>query len=322
MPQSAVVAILARIQEPENAGMTNISRVTLKGRGVLSIDGPDARTFLQGIITNDIGHVGPACAIYAALLTPQGKFLFDFFIADDGEGGLLLDTRRDRVDALVERLDFYRLRAKVRIRDVSEDWRVSALIGDDAAGTARLVSRPGNARREGRSVIMVDPRLTALGVRAIHPADSPAFAHVTDMPPDAYETLRLDLSVGEATLDILVARSFALESNFDHLNAIDFTKGCYVGQELTARTRYRGTVRRRLYRVSATGNAGLPDPGTLITAGTTEIGEMRSSAGATGIALIRMDRLEDAAGSEIRAGTAAVCAERPAWFPPATAPRD
>ncbi|MDE0417213.1 MAG: folate-binding protein [bacterium] len=299
--------------------MTDTSRVELAGRGVLAIDGPDARTFLQGIITNDVGQVDRACAIYAALLTPQGKFLFDFFVADDGDGGLLLDTRRDRLDALVERLDFYKLRAKVRIRDLSENWRVSALIGDDAARTARLVSRPGNARLRERSVIMVDPRLAALGVRVIHPVERPAFADIAGMPADVYESLRLNLSVGEATLDMLVGKSFALESNFDHLNAIDFTKGCYVGQELTARTRYRGTVRRRLYRVRATDDGGLPDPGTLITAGTTEIGEMRSSRGATGIALIRMDRLEEAGDREIRAGAAAVCAERPQWFPPEAA---
>ena len=300
--------------------MTDTSRVALEGRGVLAIDGPDARTFLQGIITNDIGQVDRACTIYAALLTPQGKFLFDFFVADDGDGGLLLDTRLDRLDALVERLDFYRLRAKVRIRDVSENWRVSALVGNEAARTARLVSRPGNARLAEHSVIMVDPRLAALGVRVIHPVDRPAFAEIAGMPADVYESLRLDLSVGEATLDILVGKSFALESNFDHLNAIDFTKGCYVGQELTARTRYRGTVRRRLYRVSTTDDGILPDPGTLITAGKTEIGEMRSSRGATGIALIRMDRLEEAGDREIRAGTAALCARRPVWFPPEPAP--
>ena len=302
--------------------MMETSRVALEGRGVLAIDGPDARTFLQGIITNDIGQVDRACALYAALLTPQGKFLFDFFIADDGEGGLLVDTRRDRLDDLLERLDFYRLRAKVRMRDVSQDWRVGALIGDGAARAARLVARPGNARLAEGSVIMVDPRLAALGVRVIHPVDRPAFAEVAGVPAEAYESHRLDLSAGEATLDMIVGKSFALESNLDHLNAIDFTKGCYVGQELTARTRYRGTVRRRLYRVVAVNGGGLPDPGTLITAGKTEVGEMRSSRGATGIALIRMDRLEEAGDREIRAGAAILNAERPRWFPRESASAD
>ena len=302
--------------------MTETSRVALEGRGVLAIDGPDARTFLQGIITNDIGQVDRACAIYAALLTPQGKFLFDFFIADDGEGGLLLDTRRDRLDGLVERLDFYRLRAKVRIRDVTQDWDVSAVIGDEAASIAHLVSRPGNARLAEGSVIMIDPRLAALGVRVIHPVDRPVFAELASASTDAYESHRLDLSVGEATLDILVGKSFALESNFDHLNAIDFAKGCYVGQELTARTRFRGTVRKRLYRVSAANDTSLPDSGTLITVGKTEIGEMRSSRGGTGIALIRMDRLEEAGDREVRAGTAVLHAERPGWFPQESASAD
>ncbi len=302
--------------------MTETSRVALESRGVLAIDGPDARTFLQGIITNDIGQVDRACAIYAALLTPQGKFLFDFFIAEDGEGSLFLDTRRDRVDALLERLDFYRLRAKVRIRDVSEDWGVSAIIGDKAASIARLVSRPGNARLADDSIIMIDPRLAALGVRVIHPVDRPVFAEIAGKSQDAYESHRLDLSVGEATLDMIVGKSFALESNLDHLNAIDFTKGCYVGQELTARTRYRGTVRRRLYRVSATNGGNLPEPGTRITAGETEIGEMRSGRGATGIALIRMDRLEEAGDREVRGGTTILNAERPGWFPQDSASAD
>ncbi len=302
--------------------MTDTVRIALEGRGILAIDGPEARPFLQGIITNDIDQVDRGCAIYAALLTPQGKFLFDFIIAEDGEGGLLLDTRRDRLDALHERLDFYRLRAKVRIRDVSEDWRVNALIGDEAARIARLVSRSGNARLAERAIIMIDPRLAALGVRIIHPADSPVYADIADMPADAYDSHRLALSVGEATLDILVGKSFALESNFDHLNAVDFNKGCYVGQELTARTRYRGTVRRRLYRVVSSEGGCLPDPGTLITAGKTEIGEMRSSRDATGIALIRTDRLEEAGKREIRAGATALVAERPGWFPADSAGAD
>ncbi len=289
-------------------------RVSLGDRGVLAAGGPDARTFLQGIVTNDIDKVDRARSVYAALLTPQGKFLFDFIICDDGHGGLLIDTPRDRLGELAARLDFYRLRARVTLSDASDDWRVSALLGDGAARAARLVGAAGNTRRDNDMIIMVDPRLAALGVRALHRPDRSAFPEVPGASPGEYEALRMALAVPEGGRDILVGKSFALESNLDVLNGVDFEKGCYVGQELTARTRYRGTVRRRLFRVTATGGASLPEPGTPLTAGTAEIGEMRSARGSAGIALVRMDRLAEAGDAEIRAGAVALRPERPEWL--------
>ena len=289
-------------------------RIALEDRGILAVAGPDAREFLQGIVTNDINRVDRARSIYAALLTPQGKFLFDFFICDDGSGGLLLDTRLDRIESLAQRLDFYRLRAKVDISDASSDWRVTALIGNGAARAARLFSAPGNARHDNGCIIMIDPRLDSLGVRALHHPDRPVFRKIPEAALRDYEAHRMALAVPEAGTDILIEKSFALESNFDHLNAVDFEKGCYVGQELTARTRYRGTVRRRLFRVTVTGSGDLPAPGTPIMAGKAVIGEMRSGAGSFGIALIRMDRLEEAADAEIRAGSVTLRPEKPEWL--------
>ena len=273
--------------------MTAIKTIALPGRGVLGVTGPEATAFLQGLITNDIELVNPARAIYAALLTPQGKFLFDFLIADDGDGGYLLETDRERLADLAKRLTFYKLRSQVDITDRCDDLAVSALIGDGAAARAKLNAAAGNAWRCGTTMIYVDPRLAMLGVRMIHPAnEAPAIAGDAVGTVDDYEALRLELGVPEAGRDVLVDKSFILESNFEELNAVDFDKGCYVGQELTARTKHRGKIRKRLFRVDVDGD--LPPAGTPIMAGEAEIGEVRSGNGRTGIALIRTDRLDEA----------------------------
>jgi folate-binding protein YgfZ len=294
--------------------MTAITSIPLPGRGVLAVRGPEARTFLQGLVTNDVTRVNPARAIYAALLTPQGKFLFDFLIADDGAGGMLFDTDRERLPELAKRLTFYKLRSKVEIADLSGELAVTALVGDGAAARAKLVGAAGNAWRLDGSAVFVDPRLAPLGVRMIHSAGSPApFAGDQEGTADDYEALRLGLGVPEAGRDVLVDKSFILESNFEELNAIDFDKGCYVGQELTARTKHRGKVRKRLFRVDITGDA--PPAGTPIMAGEAEIGELRSGKGSTAIALIRIDRLEEAAenGEALLADGVAVTPVKPEW---------
>ena len=294
--------------------MTAIKSIPLPARGVLGVGGPEARTFLQGLVTNDVTRVNPARAIYAALLTPQGKFLFDFLIADDGIGGLLLDTDRDRLPELAKRLTFYKLRSKVEIVDRSDDLAVTAQIGEAAARHAKLNGAAGNAWRFGDTMIMVDPRLARLGVRLIHPAGQAlAIAGDETGSPEDYEALRLDLGVPEGGRDVLVDKSFILESNFEELNAIDFDKGCYVGQELTARTKHRGKIRKRLFRVDAIGD--LPPAGTPIMAGQAEIGEVRSGLGHTAIALIRTDRLEEAneKGDDLVAGGIALTPVKPDW---------
>ena len=293
--------------------MAKPSTIPLDERGVLAVGGAEARDFLQGLVTNDMAKAGPRRALFAALLTPQGKFLFDFIVLDDGRGGILLDTARDRLPELARRLALYRLRRRVTIEDVSATLGVSALIGDGAAEAVGLESAAGSARRDGTSIACVDPRLAALGVRLVHPAEEPP--HLDGIgagTPDDYHAHRLALAVPEGGRDVLVDKSFILESNFEELNGVDFDKGCYVGQELTARTKFRGKIRRRLHGVTA--RTALPPPGTPITAGGAAIGEMRGAMAGRGIALIRTDRLQ-AAGpeAEIMAGGVGVVPIKPDW---------
>ena len=267
-----------------------MTAILLEDRSVIVLSGPEARTFLQGLITNDIEKVGPGRAIYAALLTPQGKILFDFLIAE-GDGALMLDCHRDGRDALVKRLTMYRLRSKVQI-EVREQLTVLAGL----TGTPAI-----------RGVTFSDPRLPALGHRTIG-----TVAEIPDVTArtEAYHGHRLELGVPEAG-DFGSDRMFALDADLDDLHAIDFEKGCYVGQELTARMKHRGTARKRLLVVSA--EATLPATGELRANGNS-IGDLVSTYGQRGFALVRLDRLEQAMGADIEADGVRVSVTKQDWL--------
>ena len=288
----------------------------LEDRGVLSVSGADARAFLQGIVTNDIDKVTPDNAIYAALLTPQGKYLFDFFIAAHGDG-LLLDAEAARLPDLAKRLTMYRLRAKAEIADVSTDNSVAAIFGDDAAGDLAMPAQAGAARAIGNGVVFVDPRLAAAGARAILPrADAEAVltdAGLTPASAEDYDSNRLQFGLPDSSRDLIVDKATMVESNFEDLNGVDFGKGCYVGQEVTARTKYRGLVRKRLLRVDVDGP--LPAPGTPIMLNGKEAGTMQSGRDAVGIALLRLEQVDRAAssGEPLTAGDARLTPIKPDW---------
>lgn len=269
--------------------------ILLEDRSVVVLSGPEARPFLQGLITNDIEKVGPGRAIYAALLTPQGKILFDFLVAE-GDGALLLDCHRDHRDGLVKRLSMYRLRARVQIE-----------ARDQLVVEAGLTGTPAK-----RGVTFADPRLAELGHRTIG-----TLAEVPDSAARAqtYHHHRLDLGVPEAR-DFGSDRMFALDADLDELHAIDFNKGCYVGQELTARMKHRGTARKRLLPVATEDGSALPDGDDPVTADGRALGEVVSSHGARGFALIRLDKLDEAAGVALQAGEKPVVLTRPAWLCP------
>ncbi len=281
--------------------------VFLEERGVLAVGGPQRLSFLQGLISNDVERVRPDQTIYAALLTPQGKFLFEFFIADR-DGVLLLDTDRDRLPDLQKRLMMYKLRSDVTIADRTGDFSVHALLGPvDGLGDA-----PGAALALDNGVAFTDPRSARLGARAILPRGTAQTTFdrlgFTAGPFEAYEARRVEVGAADSRRDLEVDKTLLLEANFETFNGISFSKGCYVGQELTARTKYRGNVRRRLYPVVI---EGVTAPGTEVNLGDKLVGEVRSIAGNRGIALLRIEDVEQARaeGAALTAGGATVRVE-------------
>jgi folate-binding protein YgfZ len=274
----------------------------LDDRAVLAISGPQARDFLQGLVTNDIaGGLAPGAGLYTALLSPQGKILFDFLVTE-GDGALLLDVARPSRDALLKKLTMYRLRTKIEIE-----------ARDQLGVYVNLKGHPDNRSLSyaDRAVSFADPRLAALGVRSIGAiAEMPA-----NLPgPRLYHQHRLALGVPEAG-DFGIEKIFALDAGLAELNGVSFTKGCYIGQELTSRMKHRATSRKRIL----TATAGIPIPSAgPVTKGGVEIGELISTHGNTAFALVRLDRLEETTG-QIVAGEIPVALARPTWLAGASA---
>jgi len=290
--------------------------VTLPSRGILAIDGPDRAAFLQGLVSNDVTQAGPSRAIYAAFLTPQGKYLHDFFIVELG-GKLLLDCEAERLADLQRRLKMYKLRSKITLEDVSAQYSVTAVFGADALEALGLPAEPGEATPLGDGVAFADPRLPGLGARAILPRGSegevlePAGFSAVDLA--SYDRMRLEAGVPDGSRDMVVEKAILLENNLDELHAISWQKGCYMGQELTARTRYRGLVRKRLFPVIVEG--ALPEPGTLVMLGDKEAGEVRSGSGDRALALLRLEEIAkaEAEGVSLLAGEAKLTPVEPGW---------
>lgn len=249
-------------------------------RAVLRLSGPEARDFLQGLVTNDVRKLD-AGPVYAALLSPQGKYLFDFVLVPDGDD-VLVDVKADRAAALGQRLAMYRLRAKVAIAPAG----LGVAIG--------LGARPEGA------LVVADPRDAGLGWRA-YVADPAGFvAGMAPLDPARIAALRVALGVPETGVELVADDSYILEMGFERLNGVDFRKGCYVGQEVTARMKHKTELRKGLARVEVEGPP--PAPGTAILAGDRPAGALFTTAEGAGLAYLRFDR----AAGELRAGEAIV----------------
>jgi folate-binding protein YgfZ len=294
--------------------------VLLENRGVLTVSGPDRRSFLQGLVSNDLDKVSSTQARHAALLTAQGRYLHDFMMVEVDEA-IWLDAEAGRLADLQRRLSTYRLRAKVSLAERG-DLGVVAILGDAALAAIGLPAEPGLARPLAGGIAFVDPRLAALGARCIlpRPAARSALlaAGLRDAEFVAYDRLRLRLGVPDGSRDMVPEKSILLESGFDELNGIDWNKGCYIGQELTARTKYRGLVRRRLMPVTIDGQA--PAPGAIVTVDGREVGETRSSCDNLGLALLRIEPALE--GGRLSAGDAIITPHRPQWMRYPTKPID
>jgi folate-binding protein YgfZ len=263
---------------------------------------------LQGLVSNDTTRVSSERAVYAAFLTPQGKYLHDFIMVEH-DGAIWLDCEAARLADLKRRLSVFRLRAKVTL-DERPDLAVAAVFGGPLFG---LPAEAGAARVLDGGVALVDPRLAALGVRVVLPRDEIgrilAEAGAVEADFAEYDRLRLGLGVPDGSRDLMLDKSILLEAGFDELNGVDWQKGCYIGQELTARTKYRGLIKKRLFPVRLDGPA--PEPGAIITADGHEAGEMRSSRDGLGLALLR---LESVAKQQLAVGDTSVTAETPDWM--------
>jgi len=237
---------------------------TLPGRAVVSVRGPEAGHFLHNLLTADIDQLGEGQAAYAALLTPQGKILFDMFVLKAGDGYLIDCSASQRAD-LLKRLSMYKLRAKVEIAG-RDDLAVNASPGEIAGGYR-------------------DPRDPAIGWRAIGAPAGEA---------QGYDAARIAAGLADSTADLGSNEIFPHEANLDQLGGVSFRKGCYVGQEVVSRMEHRGTARNRILPVTVTG--AMPPKGTEIRAGEKLVGTLLSSSGSHALALIRLDRLAEAQG--------------------------
>tara|TARA_R110001592_G_scaffold22239_7_gene88725 strand:- start:401 stop:1291 length:891 start_codon:yes stop_codon:yes gene_type:complete len=289
--------------------------IELKNRGVLSVSGPDARKFLQGLISNDVEKVSEERAIHAAFLTAQGKYLFDFMVAEVG-GALLLDCEADRLADFQKRLKLYKLRSDVTVEDVSANFTVLAVTGEDASKALDLGDGAGVAKVIDGGAVFTDPRHAGLGARAIvgadRLADFIAASGLTEGTLDAYDLARIKLGVPDGSRDMQLEKTILLEAGFDELNGVDWKKGCYMGQELTARTKYRGLVKRRLMPVRIL-DGDMPAPGTPVMRDDREVGEIRSGAGSMALAMLRVNVLEDLEHAVLSAGGSTLLPEKPDW---------
>src|SRR5262245_10327265 len=267
----------------------------LPDRGVVKVAGDEALGFLNGLLTSDIGRVTPESAIFAALLTPQGKIIMDMIVAEapaQDDGGFFLDVPKALAKSCVDRLNFYKLRAKVMIEDLSDMLGVMAVWEGHAATEYGLCYR--------------DPRLPALGVRVIVPpqlaAEAAADLGAALLPAAAFEEHRIALGIPRGGLDFIYGDAFPHEADMDQLHGVDFHKGCFVGQEVVSRMEHRGNVRTRIVPVAYEGFA--PDAGAAVTAAEKQVGTFGSSAGGRALAMLRLDRAEDAlaAGHALVAG--------------------
>jgi folate-binding protein YgfZ len=276
----------------------------LPDRGVIKVIGDDARKFLHGLVTADVLGVAPGMARFCALLTPQGKIIADFLVTEASQaegGGFFLDIPRALAVTLVEKLNLYKLRAKVLIEDLTEILGVLAVW--DGAGTTT------------HGLSFADPRLPALGFRVMIPPHRAAMAAsevgAALVGAEDYEAYRIALGVPRGGLDFAYGDAFPHEADMDQLGGVDFAKGCYVGQEVVSRIDHRGIARTRAVALRYDG--ATPESGAPITAGERQVGTMGSAARGRGIALIRLDRVAEAEPASLTAGGIPIRLVKPDW---------
>jgi folate-binding protein YgfZ len=287
--------------------MINAARII--NRGILKISGSDRLTFLQGLVTNDIAQLTKDKSLYSLLLTSQGKHSFDLFLTAVGDEWWI-EADRTRLDELKKRLSLYKLRSNITI-DIDSEHHIFCLWGAEAANIFDLANDLGQTQHTPLWHAYVDPRCTELGVRLMINTDHlnglQQCEDVIIREAEDYRYHRYGLGIPESNSDLLVDKSIPLENGMDELNAISWDKGCYMGQELTSRTRYRGLVRKRLFPVTINGSVDLEMP---ITADNVEIGQWRGVCQDRGLALIRLEAID----KPLMCGDAKISLSQPIWM--------
>jgi folate-binding protein YgfZ len=282
-----------------------IRAAILPERTVLRVSGEDARHFLQNLVTSDIEGLGAGEARFAALLTPQGKILFDFFVlavAEEEGGGFLLDVPKALAAEFLKRLTFYKLRAKVEL--------------EPRPDLAVAVALEGNPPEE-IGFAFADPRHPKLGTRIVLPAaDVEAAlgkAGFKIAGAEEWERLRISLGVPEGGKDFVYGDTFPHEANMDQLGGVDFAKGCFIGQEVVSRMQHKSVTRTRVVPVAY--KDVTPLEGVEVKIGEKAAGFLGSAAGGRGLAKLRLDRVEDGlkAGESLSAGNIALTLVKPDW---------
>ncbi|KZL29355.1 CAF17-like 4Fe-4S cluster assembly/insertion protein YgfZ [Pseudovibrio sp. WM33] len=244
-------------------------RTILTSRRLVKVFGEDAKEFLQNLVSCDISEISATSSAFGALLSPQGKILWDFIVfADESTGGFLIDVSADELDAFAKRLGFYKLRAKVTVEPADETMLVIADWGDDL---------PADKPR--------DPRHADMGVRYVSSGEAAETASEAD-----YHAHRIQLGIPQSGLDFQLADVFPHDTDMDSLNGVAFSKGCFIGQEVVSRMKHRGTARKRIIKVSA--ESALPAAGSDVLAGEKSVGTLGSSQDTDGLALLRLDRVK------------------------------
>jgi folate-binding protein YgfZ len=259
--------------------------ILLSERGILALTGKDRKLFLQGLMTNDISLLTPSHSLYSALLTPQGKILHDFFLIEEGET-ILLETQKAQIDLLKKRLNLYKLRSQIMLEEVTDSYKVFVI-----PPSQEIQAKAGYTQPWQEGLYFIDPRCSLLGARWI--------VHRKNLPPtfsfredkSEYEILRIKLGIPEMGKDMISERSIPLEVGLHDLNAISWSKGCYLGQELTARTKYRGELRKRLLPVEVLSQP-FDSLKPIFNGSGEKAGELHSFLEGFGIARLRLEHIK------------------------------
>ncbi|MEM8976487.1 MAG: folate-binding protein [Pseudomonadota bacterium] len=279
--------------------MSTVKLAHLENRGIIRISGADTVKLLDGIVTNNLARLDDQPAIHSGLLSPQGKIQFDFILVREGDD-LLLETNQDKITTLIQRLTLYRLRADVTFEDQSTSLAVMAAWGDPVDAPGGVLAFP-------------DPRNAKLGQRLIMPVERIAEIPGERMTETEYHAHRISIGIPEAELDYALGDAFPHEALYDQLASVDFKKGCYVGQEVVSRMQHRGTARKRIVPVTASSTL---ETGTDVTAGEATIGTIGSVADGHGLALLRLDRANEAKEKAVplTAANAELTISKPDWM--------